>query len=189
MHEEISRVRSKYCLSECSVQIVDEHDNPLPAGENGEIVVNGPSVMKGYLNNPQETTETLRNGWLHTGDIGYLDSEGYLFVVDRKKDMIIKGGENIYPSELEEIMYQHDAVAEVAVVGKPDPVFGESVVAFVVPKPGQTPLEKEIIDFVKAKISSFKAPANIHFVDSIPKSLVGKILKRELREIVIESKN
>jgi long-chain acyl-CoA synthetase len=115
-------------------------------------------IMKGYHNRPDATAETLRNGWLHTGDIGYLDEEGWLFIVDRKKDMIIRGGENIYPAELEEVLYRHPAVAEAAVVGLPDPVYGERVVAFVVKKKGQEAGAAEIIAFMKKNVTSFKCP-------------------------------
>ncbi|MCP4755760.1 MAG: AMP-binding protein [Proteobacteria bacterium] len=165
------------------LNIFDEDDNPLPQGERGEVVIKGPAVMKGYLNRPEETAKALRNGWLHTGDVGYLDENGYLFIVDRKKDMIIRGGENIYPGELEEIMYQHPAVAEAAVIGTPDPVYGENVVAYVVLRQDQTATDSEIIDFMKTKTSSFKAPSKVNFIEAIPKSPIGKILKRELRDL------
>jgi len=164
------------------LKIVDEAETPLGPEERGEILVKGPAVMKGYLNRPEETAAALRDGWLHTGDIGYLDDEGYLYIVDRKKDMIIRAGENIYPCELEEIFYAHAAVAEAAVVGTPDPVYGEKVVAFVVLKPGIEATEKELLDFVKTRTAEFKAPSKICFIEAIPKSLVGKVLKRELRE-------
>ncbi len=169
------------------VQIFDSEDRSLPPGEKGQIVIRGPVVMKGYHNRARETAETLRNGWLHTGDVGTLDEEGYLFVVDRIKDMIIKGGENIYACEVEEILFALAGVVEAAVVGAPDPVYGETVVAFVVAAPGAELTEEEIIRAVKERISSFKAPSRVHFVDSLPKSPVGKILKRELREQASES--
>ena len=142
--------------------------------------------MKGYKNLPKETAETLKNGWLHTGDVGYLDEEGFLFIVDRKKDMIIRGGENIYPAELEAIMYGLEEIAEAAVVGIPEAVYGEKVIAFVTLKPGATISEQEIVDFMITKTNRFKVPSKIHFIDTIPKSLVGKILKRELREKAAE---
>ena len=138
--------------------IVDERDEPLPARERGEICIRGPVVMPGYHNQEGETAEVLRGGWLHTGDIGYLDNDGYLFVVDRKKDMIIRGGENIFPAELEAVLHLHSAVAEAAVVGTADPVYGENVVAFVVIKPGSTASEAEIIDHVCRQVARFKAP-------------------------------
>jgi len=164
------------------LKIFNDNDEPVSTGERGEIVLRGPSVMKGYLNNPEETAEALRGGWLHTGDIGYLDEDGYLFVVDRKKDMIIKGGENIYPAELEKIIYKLPAVAEAAVIGKPDPVLGEKVVAYLALKPGSSLTKQEVKDCFKGKVSSFKVPSEVHFIDALPKSAAGKILKRELRD-------
>ncbi len=167
--------------------IVDDADHPLPAGERGEICIRGPVVMKGYHNRPDETREIMRNGWLHTGDIGYLDADGYLFVVDRKKDMIIRGGENIYPAELEAVLHEHPSVAEAAVVGVPDEVYGENVVAFVVPKPGATVTQDEVIEHVCRHVAKFKAPTQVHFVESLPKSNIGKILRRVLREKAVEA--
>jgi long-chain acyl-CoA synthetase len=164
------------------LKIFDNNDNPLPPGESGEIVLRGPSVMKGYFNLPDKTVETMKSGWLHTGDVGHLDEEGYLFVTDRVKDMIIRGGENIYPAQLEDILYQFPGVAEAAIVGTPDPVYGENIVAFVVPSPGVTLSDKEIINFMKTQTSAFKVPSRIHFMETLPKTPIGKILKRELRE-------
>ena len=164
-----------------ALQIFDEKDTPLPAGKKGEIVMQGPSVMKGYYNLPDKTDDALRGGWLHTGDIGYLDEEGYLFVSDRVKDMIIRGGENIYPAELEDMIYRFPGVAEAAIVGAPDPVYGENIIAFVVAGPGVTLSEEEIIAFMKTQTSSFKVPKKIILSDGLPKSPIGKILKRELR--------
>ena len=164
------------------LKIVDEQDNFLPPNVAGEIVTRGRTTMKGYFKQPEATVEALRNGWLHTGDIGYLDKEGWLYVVDRKKDMIIRGGENIYPAEIEQILYQHEAVAEAAVVGIPDSMFGESVVAFVVKKAGIEIQEEELQIFLRQQITTFKCPQKIYFVEALPKSGVGKILRRELRE-------
>lgn len=168
------------------IKIVDAHDTPVPVGVKGEIVLRGPCVMKGYFNNPEATADTLRGGWLHTGDIGYLDEDKCLFITDRLKDLIIKGGENIYPAELEEILYGMPGIAEAAVVGKPDPIYGESVIAYVVLKQGITLTEKEVKEFFRSKVSSFKAPSEVYFIDALPKSPVGKILKRELRERAIK---
>ncbi|HVS14066.1 MAG TPA: AMP-binding protein [Thermoanaerobaculia bacterium] len=168
------------------VAIFDAEDRPLGPGERGEIVLRGPSVMKEYLNRPAETAEALRGGWLHTGDVGYLDKDGFLYVVDRKKDMILRGGENIYPAELESILYQHPAVAEAAVVGAPDPVYGERVVAFVAVREDRQATAEELIAFVSERTSPYKAPSAIHFVEALPKSGVGKILRRELREQAAE---
>lgn len=164
------------------VKIFDEQDREVPNGTWGEIVVQGPNIMKGYLNKPKETAETLRNGWLHTGDIGYMDEDGELYITDRKKDLIIRGGENISPSEIEEIIFQHPGVLEAAVIGVPDPVYGEEVKAIVVPKPGQKLTEQQIIDFCLQKMARFRCPKTVSFMDSLPKNLVGKILKRELRK-------
>ena len=162
--------------------ILDDDDRPLPAGERGEICIRGPAVMKGYHNRPAETAEILKNGWLHTGDVGYLDDDGFVFVVDRKKDMIIRGGENIFPAELESILHEHPDVAEAAVVGKPDEVYGESVVAFVVTRAGATVTEVEVIEHVHRHVAKFKSPTRVHFLPSLPKSNIGKILRRVLRD-------
>jgi long-chain acyl-CoA synthetase len=164
------------------IRIVDENDRPLSTGETGEITVRGPTVMKGYFNRPEETAEVIRNGWLHTGDMGYLDEDGYLFIVDRKKDLIIKGGENIFPAELEEHLYTIDGIAEAAVVGILDSVYGENVAAYVVLKPGVELTSQDIISQMKTKISPFKLPHKINFIDELPKSPVGKILRRVLRD-------
>ncbi len=164
------------------LRIVDDRDQPLPAHERGEICIRGPVVMRGYLNHPDETAEVMRGGWLHTGDIGYLDQDGYLFVVDRKKDMIIRGGENIFPAELEAVLHLHAAVAEAAIVGTPDAVYGENVVAFVVARPGCEVCEQEVIEHVCQHVAKFKAPSRVLFVPALPKSNIGKILRRVLRE-------
>ncbi len=161
--------------------IFDEDDNELAAREIGEIVIRGPQVMKGYLNRPEETAETLRNGWLHTGDIGYLDEDGYLYITDRVKDIIIKGGENVMPMQIEEIVYQHPAVAEAAVIGIPDPDYGEDIVAYVALKPGAEATSDNILGFCAERLSSFKCPREVRIIETLPKSSVGKILKRELR--------
>jgi long-chain acyl-CoA synthetase len=169
------------------IRILDDQGRVLPPGERGEIAIRGPAVMKGYHNRPQATAETLRDGWLHSGDIGYLDEDGFLFVSDRKKDMIIRGGENIYPAELEAIVHEFPGVAEAAVIGVPDPVYGEAVVAFVVSMPGQSPDVEKMIAYVKNNTAPFKAPQKIILVDALPKSAVGKILKRELREMAAKA--
>jgi long-chain acyl-CoA synthetase len=170
------------------MQIVDDSDRPLPTGERGEICIKGPVVMRGYHNKPEATAETVREGWLHTGDIGYLDGDGFLFVVDRKKDMIIRGGENIYPAELEAVLHEHPAVAEAAIVGVPDEVYGENVVAFVVVAPGQNLTEKDVIEHTCKSVARFKAPSRVHFEQMLPKSNIGKILRRVLRDKACEGK-
>lgn len=169
--------------------IFDEHDQPLPTGERGEICLRGPIVMQGYHSRPDETAQALRGGWLHTGDVGYLDADGYLFVVDRKKDMIIRGGENIYPAELEAVLHEHPSVAEAAVVGVPDEVYGENVVAFVVSKQGAAVTEGEVVEHVCRHVARFKAPSQVHFLPALPKSNIGKILRRVLRDKAQEHRN
>jgi len=166
------------------VKIVDAEDRQLPAGDQGEIVVKGPNVMLGYYKNPEETAATLRDGWLHTGDVGYLDEEGYLFITDRFKDMIIKGGYNIYPSEIEGYLEEHPAVGEVAVIGIPDKKYGEEIMAFIVRNPGQQIDESGLIEFARSRMTPYKAPSRVQFIDGLPKSLVGKVLKKELRQFV-----
>ncbi len=164
------------------VKIFDAENRELPAGDQGEIVVKGPNVMLGYYKNPEETAAALRGGWLHTGDVGYLDEEGYLFITDRFKDMIIKGGYNIYPSEIEGYLEAHPAVGEVAVIGIPDEKYGEDIMAFIVPTPGQQIDEGALIEFAKSRMTPYKAPSRVQFIDGLPKSLVGKVLKKELRK-------
>ena len=163
------------------VRIFSENDEDLPPGEIGEIVIRGPNVMKCYLNRKQETDETLRNGWLHSGDLGYMDKDGYFFIVDRKKDMIIRGGENVYPKEIENLISTMPEVSEAAVVGKPDNTYGEEVVAFVV-KRKSCLTDREVVEFCKTNIAWYKCPKEIFFVDELPKNSVGKIQKNDLRQ-------
>jgi long-chain acyl-CoA synthetase len=163
------------------VAILDDEDRPVPAGELGEICVRGPNVMLGYYRLPEETARTLRHGWLHTGDVGRLDADNFLYVVERKKDLIIRGGFNIYPREVEEILYAHPAVAEAAVIGMPDPVMGEEVLAFVVRKPGAEAEADAIIAFCQERLAKYKCPRRVRFVPSLPKTPVGKILRKALR--------
>lgn len=153
-------------------------------GEVGELVVKGPNIMKGYWNRPEETQKALKDGWLFTGDMARMDQDGYFYIVDRKKDMIIAGGYNIYPREVEEVLYQHEAVQEAAVVGVPDPYRGETVAAFLVLKEGYKGkvTEKDIEAFCRQNLAAYKVPRIIQFRDSLPKTSVGKILRRELRE-------
>lgn len=166
------------------VRIVDTDDKSLSIGEQGEIVVRGPNVMKGYYKNPEETSKVLRDGWLHTGDIGYLDEDNYLFITDRIKDMIIKGGYNIFPSEIEGYLETHPFIQEVAVIGIPDEKYGEEIMAFVVQTPGQALSEAEIIAHAQQNMTKFKAPSRVSFVEGLPKSLIGKVLKKELRKMI-----
>ncbi|MBW2366766.1 MAG: long-chain fatty acid--CoA ligase [Deltaproteobacteria bacterium] len=164
------------------VRIVDSEARPLPIGEMGEVVARSDVVMKGYWQNPEATAETLAGGWLHTGDLGYLDDQGYLFLMDRSKDMIISGGENIYPREVEEVLARHPAVREVAVIGVPDSKWGESVKAVVVRAPEIQVTESELIEFCKARLASYKKPKSVDFIDTLPKNNYGKIVKRALRD-------
>lgn len=170
-------------LPSTDVRIVDPDDRSkeVPAGEPGELAIKGPQVMLGYWNQPEETAKVLQDGWLFTGDIATVDPDGYYSIVDRKKDLILVGGFNVYPREVDEILYQHPAVLEGAVVGVPDERLGEVVKAYVVLKPGAHATETEIIDFVKSKIAHFKAPRTVEFRDSLPKTMIGKVLRRELR--------
>jgi long-chain acyl-CoA synthetase len=163
-----------------SVKILDENGKELPEGKIGEIVVKGPNVMKGYLNNPEMTKKTIRNGWLYTGDLGYKDGEGYLYISDRKKEMYIRGGENVYPREIEEVLYHHPAVYECAVCGIPDDVFGQEGKAFIVLKCGYKQNKDELINFCKERLAHFKVPKYFVFMDEFPKTATGKILKRNL---------
>jgi acyl-CoA synthetase (AMP-forming)/AMP-acid ligase II len=164
------------------VRVVDDDDRDVPPDTPGEIVVRGDIVMKGYWNQPAVNAETLRGGWLHTGDVGHLDADGYLYITDRKKDMIISGGANIYPREVEEIICTHPAVHEVAVIGVPDEKWGEAVKAIVVLRSGARATAPEIVEHCQRHLASYKKPSTVEFVAELPKNAYGKILKRELRE-------
>jgi acyl-CoA synthetase (AMP-forming)/AMP-acid ligase II len=164
------------------VHIVDEDDHVSPTRTIGEIVVRGDVVMAGYWNRPEVTAETLRGGWLHTGDLGMMDENRYIYLLDRKKDLVISGGNNIYPREIEEALLKHPAVYEVAVIGVPDPLWGESVKAIVALRPGSTATDEELIAFCQAHLASYKKPRTVEFISQLPKNAYGKILKRELRE-------
>ncbi len=154
----------------------------VPQGEPGELLIKGPLVMKEYWQNPEKTAETLTDGWLHTGDIARMDEEGYFFIVDRKKDMIIAGGYNIYPRDIDEVLYQHPKVLDAVAIGVPDEYRGETVKAFIVLKPGETASQEEIAAFCKEKLAIYKVPKMIEFRDELPKSAVGKILRKILRD-------
>ena len=164
------------------VKIVDQQGNTLPAGKTGEIYIKSPSVMLGYWKNESATNETLSEGWIRTGDGGYMDDEEYIYVCDRIKDMIICAGENIFPAEIEAALSEHEGVSEVAVIGVPDELWGEAVKAFVVLKPNYTIKQRELINFLRSRIADFKVPKTISFVESLPRNPSGKVLKRVLRE-------
>ncbi|OGP67919.1 MAG: hypothetical protein A2W27_03320 [Deltaproteobacteria bacterium RBG_16_44_11] len=165
------------------MKIMDDDSKILPCGEQGEIVIKGPQLMKGYWNKPEETAQAIRDGWLHTGDVGYEDEDGYFWITDRKKDLIIKGGENISPRTIEEVLFTHPKISEASVIGMKDDVYGENIKAFVVLNPGQTATVEEIVEFCKTKLTNFLLPKEIVFMDALPKSLVGKVLKKELRKL------
>jgi long-chain acyl-CoA synthetase len=160
--------------------VFDEDDNPVPDGELGEIVLRGPNICKAYFKNDEATLKAFRSGWFHTGDIGYRDADGFFYIADRKSDMIIRGGENIYPREIDELLYTHPAVSAAAVIGVPDELYGEEVAAFVVLKDGEKVDEDTLISFCRERLADYKCPKKIHFVADIPKGPTGKLLKREL---------
>jgi long-chain acyl-CoA synthetase len=167
------------------VEVVDEAGTLRPPGEVGEIWVRSPGVMRGYFGLAEASEGTLAGGWLHTGDMGYLDTDGYLFVTDRKKDLIIRGGFNVYPRHVEDVLLEHPAVEEAAVVGRPDRRFGEEVAAFVILRTGTHAGEAELRAFCRERLATFEAPKEIHAVDALPRSPIGKILKKDLRDRLI----
>ncbi len=169
--------------TDCMIVDVETGEKELGIGESGEILLKGPQMMQGYYKKPEETAASIRNGWFHTGDIGYMDEEGYLFIVDRKKDMIIAGGFNIYPREVDEILYEHPKVQEACTVGLPDPYRGETVKAYIVVRAGETLTEEEIISYCREKLTGYKVPKQIEFMDDLPKSAIGKVLRRQLRDM------
>lgn len=165
------------------MKVVDDDDNEVAEGELGEIVLRGENILKGYFKNPEATERAFRNGWFHTSDIGYRDKDGYFFIVDRKSDMIIRAGENIYPREIDEVLYQHPAVAAAATIGVPDQLYGEEVAAFIVLKEGKQATEQELIEHCQSELADYKCPKSIRIVKDIPKGPTGKLLKRELARI------
>jgi acyl-CoA synthetase (AMP-forming)/AMP-acid ligase II len=163
------------------LDIWDDQGRSVPAGERGEIVMRGPKVFKGYWRDPDATAAAFAGGWFHTGDIGVRDEDSYLFIVDRLKDMIVSGGENIAGSEVERVLYEHDAVLEAAVVARPDDRWGEVPVAFVALQPGSDVTAEQLIEHCRAQLAKFKVPKAVTFVDALPRNPSGKVLKRELR--------
>jgi long-chain acyl-CoA synthetase len=170
-------------ISDTEARIVDLETGliDLPVNTPGELIVRGPQVMKGYLHMPEETANTIRNGWCFTGDIAVMDEDGYFFIVDRKKDMIISGGFNIYPRDVDEVFYEHPKVQEACTIGIPDPKRGENVKLFIVLKEGETATQEELIEFAKTKLATYKLPSEIEFRKELPKSTVGKVLRKELK--------
>ncbi|MEX5719837.1 long-chain-fatty-acid--CoA ligase [Geodermatophilus maliterrae] len=167
----------------CEVRVVDPEDRELPPGPEhvGEIVLRGHNIMKGYLGRPEATAEAMRGGWFHTGDLGHRDEDGFFYIVDRKKDLVIRGGFNVYPREIEEVLHAHPAVREAAVIGKPDERLGEEVVAYVSLRPGSSAEPGEVIGFCKERLAAYKYPREVFVVDELPKGPSGKVLKTELR--------
>ena len=174
--------------TECRIVDLEDGVTDMPVGERGELIVKGPQVMKGYRNMPDETANTLRDGWCYTGDIAVMDEDGYFYIVDRKKDMIISGGFNIYPRDVDEVFYENLKVQEACSIGVPDPKRGENVKVFVVLKEGETATQEELIDFCKEKLATFKLPTEIEFRTELPKTNVGKILRKELRAEELEKR-
>ena len=172
-------------LPNTDMKIVDLEtgEREVPVGEEGEIIFRGPQMCRGYYNMPEETAKAIRDGWFFTGDIGKVDEDGYLYIVDRKKDMIIAGGYNIYPRDIDEVLFEHPKILEACAVGVHDPYRGETVKAFVVPKPGETVTEEELDRYCRERLAAYKVPKRYEFTDSLPKSSVGKVLRRELREM------
>ena len=168
--------------TECRIVDLNDGETNMPLGESGELLLKGPQVMKGYWNKPEATAETLTDGWLHTGDIGKMDEDGYFYIVDRKKDMIISGGYNVYPRDIEEVFFEHPKVLEAAALGVPHPKRGEQVKVFVALKEGETATEEELLTYCKDKLAAYKLPTMIEFRDELPKTNVGKVLKKDLRE-------
>jgi long-chain acyl-CoA synthetase len=167
-------------IRDVRMRAVDGEDHEVPQGEVGEIVINGPNVMKGYWQRPEATAEAIRDGWFHTGDLARVDSDGYFYIVDRKKDLIIRGGYNVYPREIEEVLYEHPAVAEAAVIGLPHPSLGEEVGAAVALKPGAVVTAEELRDYVKGQVAAYKYPRHVWIADALPKGATGKIQKRDI---------
>jgi long-chain acyl-CoA synthetase len=167
------------------MRVADREGRPLPPGREhvGEILIRGHNVMKGYLGRPEATAEALRGGWLHSGDLGYVDEDGFYFIVDRAKDLVIRGGYNVYPREIEEVLYAHPAIAEAAVIGKPDERLGEEVVAVVALRPGQDVSAEDIIAYTRERLAAYKYPREIRFMAELPKGPSGKILKAALRDV------
>jgi len=164
------------------VKILDEGGRELPSGEIGEICVRSPALFSEYFENPQANAEAFAGGWFHTADMGMFDPEGYLYIKDRKKDMVISGGENIYPAEVEQVLFTHPRIQEASCIGIPDPQFGEAVMAVVVPKAGQSLSEAEVIEYTSQRLAKFKIPKRVAFIEALPRSAVGKVLRRELRK-------
>jgi long-chain acyl-CoA synthetase len=167
-------------IRDVELRLVDSEDHEVAPGEVGEIAIRGPNVMKGYWQRPEATAEAIRDGWFHSGDLARVDEDGYYYIVDRKKDMIIRGGYNVYPREIEEVLYEHPAVAEAAVIGVPHPSLGEEVAAAVALKPGAAVTAGELQAYVKGQVAAYKYPRHVWIADALPKGPTGKIQKRDI---------
>jgi long-chain acyl-CoA synthetase len=174
--------------TECRIVSLDDGVTDMPVGEPGELIIKGPQVMKGYKDMPEETANMLRDGWCYTGDIATMDQDGYFYIVDRKKDMIISGGFNVYPRDIDEVFYQHPKVQEACSIGIPDPKRGESIKVFVVLKEGETATQEELLEYSATKLAKYKLPTDIEFRKELPKTNVGKILRKELRAEEMEKR-
>ena len=171
--------------TDCRIVDMETGEQEMAQGEAGEIVIKGPQVMTGYYNKPEETAAALRDGWFYSGDIGYMDAEGYLFIIDRKKDLIIAGGYNVYPRDIEEVLFEHPKIMEACAIGIPDDYRGETVKAFIVCFPGETLTAGELDTYCRGKLAPYKVPKRYAFMEELPKSTIGKVLRRELREMEI----
>ncbi|MBA4393247.1 MAG: long-chain fatty acid--CoA ligase [Desulfobacca sp.] len=172
--------------TDCKIVDVVEGTKELGLGEAGEILLKGPQLTQGYYKKPEETAQAIRDGWFYTGDIGYMDDQGYLYIVDRKKDMIIASGFNVYPRDIDEVLFEHPKIKEACAVGIPDPYRGETIKAFVVPREGETLTAEEVIAFCREKLAAYKVPKQVEFMEDLPKSTIGKVLRRKLREMETE---
>jgi long-chain acyl-CoA synthetase len=174
--------------TDCKIVDILDGTKELGLGESGEIILKGPQVTQGYYNKPEETAQAFRDGWFYTGDIGYMDEEGYLFIVDRKKDMIIASGFNVYPRDIDEVLFEHPKIKEACAVGIADPYRGETIKAFIVPREGETLTAEEVIAFCREKLAAYKVPKQVEFMEDLPKSTIGKVLRRKLRDMEAERK-
>lgn len=168
-------------LPQTEIRVVDEFGEPLPVGQVGEITVKGPQVMKGYLRNEEATRQAIKNGWMYSGDLGKFDEDGLLYIVDRKKDMILRGGENVYPVEVEEVLYQIPELLEAAVIGVPHEVYGEVPKAYIVLKEGKTLTEEDVRTYCLTQLAKYKVPAEVEVIEELPRNASGKVLKHTLR--------
>jgi long-chain acyl-CoA synthetase len=169
-----------HAVAGVAMRIVDDAGAEVPAGEIGEIAIRGHNVMQGYWNRPEATAEAIRDGWFHSGDLGRVDEDGFFYIVDRKKELIIRGGFNVYPREIEEVLYEHPAVLEAAVIGIPHAIHGEEIAACIALKPGSAATPDELRDYVKERVAAYKYPRVVWLVDALPKGPTGKVLKREI---------